>query len=77
MVNAPLQPPEPVQAVALVELQVSVDALPEATTVGLAVNAAVGGLGGGSGGEVPVPLPHAASSSALPIAMTEGTSFTM
>jgi hypothetical protein len=40
--NVPLQPPEAVQAVALVELQVSVDVPPGATTVGLAVKVAVG-----------------------------------
>ena len=40
--NVPLQPPEAVQDVALVELQVSVEAPPLATLVGFAVNAAVG-----------------------------------
>ncbi|HWX30516.1 MAG TPA: hypothetical protein VNZ53_24120 [Steroidobacteraceae bacterium] len=43
--NAPLQPPEAVHAVALVELQVSVEAPPEATRVGFAVNVAVGAAG--------------------------------
>jgi predicted acyl esterase len=38
----PLQPPEAVQDVALVELQVSVDAAPLTTLVGLADSAAVG-----------------------------------
>ena len=38
----PLQPPEAVHDVALVELQVSVDAPPLATFVGFAVNVAVG-----------------------------------
>ena len=38
---APLQPPEAVQDVALVELHVSVDAPPLATAVGLAVRVAV------------------------------------
>ena len=40
--NAPLQQPEAVQDVALVELQVSVEAPPLATLVGFAVNVAVG-----------------------------------
>ncbi|HWS68681.1 MAG TPA: hypothetical protein VN325_38420 [Steroidobacteraceae bacterium] len=40
--NAPLQPPEAVHDVALVELQVSVEAPPLATLVGFAVNVAVG-----------------------------------
>jgi hypothetical protein len=40
--SAPVQPPEAVHAVALVELQVSVEALPAATMVGLAVSVAVG-----------------------------------
>jgi hypothetical protein len=39
---APVQPPEAVQLVAFVEFQVSVDALPLATAVGLAVNVTVG-----------------------------------
>ena len=38
----PLQPPEAVQEVALVELQVSVDAPPLATVVGFAVKVTVG-----------------------------------
>ena len=38
----PLQPPEAVQEVALVELQVSVEAPPVATTDGFATNVAVG-----------------------------------
>jgi hypothetical protein len=38
----PLQPPEAVQDVALVELQVSVEAAPLATEVGFAVNVTVG-----------------------------------
>jgi hypothetical protein len=37
----PLQPPEAVQEVALVELHVSVEALPRATEVGLAANVTV------------------------------------
>jgi hypothetical protein len=41
--SAPVQPPEAVQDVALVELQVSVDEPPTATTVGLALRVAVGG----------------------------------
>ena len=40
--RAPLQPPEAVQLVAFVELQVSVDALPLTTLVGLALSATVG-----------------------------------
>ena len=40
--NVPLQPPEAVQDVALVELQVSVEAPPLATLVGFAVSVAVG-----------------------------------
>ncbi|MBS0375267.1 MAG: hypothetical protein JSR73_11855 [Proteobacteria bacterium] len=42
----PLQPPEAVQAVASVELQVSVDAEPLVTVVGLAVSVTVGAGGG-------------------------------
>jgi hypothetical protein len=38
----PLQPPEAVQDVALVELHVSVEAAPLATEVGFAVNVTVG-----------------------------------
>jgi len=40
--NVPVQPPDPVQAVALVELQVSVAAPPLVMLVGATVNAAVG-----------------------------------
>jgi hypothetical protein len=40
--SAPLQPPEAVHAEALLELQVSVAALPEATAVGLAASVAIG-----------------------------------
>jgi hypothetical protein len=40
--SAPLQPPDAVHEVALVELHVSVEAPPEATVVGFAVNVAVG-----------------------------------
>ena len=39
----PLQPCEAVQLVALVELQVNVDAVPDATAVGFAVSVTVGG----------------------------------
>jgi hypothetical protein len=75
--NAPFQPPpEAVQAVALVELQVRVDVPPLAILVGFAVNAAVGAAGGGSVGEVAVPLPQATSSIAAPIAMNGRSSFT-
>ena len=42
----PLQPPEAVQLVAFVELQVKVDVAPLAMMVGLAVSATVGGGGG-------------------------------
>lgn len=38
----PLQPPEAVQVVAFVELQVSTDVLPLASAVGLAVSVTVG-----------------------------------
>jgi hypothetical protein len=41
--SIPVQPPEAVQEVALVEFQVSVEAPPEATAVGLALSVAVGG----------------------------------
>lgn len=40
--SAPLQPPDAVQVVALVELQVRVEVPPLATVVGLAVSVAVG-----------------------------------
>jgi hypothetical protein len=40
--SAPFQSPEAVHPVAWVELQVSVEALPAGTTVGAAVNCAVG-----------------------------------
>ena len=43
--NAPLKPLVPVQAVALVELQVNVAAPPYARSVELAVNVAVGAAG--------------------------------
>jgi len=63
MANAPLHPvPEAVQAVAFVELQVSVDAPPLATVVGFAASVAVGAGGGAidvtltvTGLAVPVP----------------------
>jgi hypothetical protein len=55
--RVPLQPPEAVQAVAFIELQVSIDADPLLTGVGDTVNAAVGGADGLS------PPPHAAISS--------------
>jgi hypothetical protein len=38
----PVQPPDAVQLVAFVELQVNVDALPDATLLGAAVNVTVG-----------------------------------
>jgi hypothetical protein len=74
--NAPFQPPEAAQAVALVEVQLSVDVPPLAILVGFAVNAAVGAGGGGAVGEVPAPLPQATSSIAPPIAMIGGKCFT-
>jgi hypothetical protein len=40
--SVPVQPPVAVQEVALVELHMSIDALPAGTTVGFALNAAVG-----------------------------------
>jgi hypothetical protein len=40
--NVPLQPPEAVHDAAFVELQVSCDALPGVTAIGLAVRIAVG-----------------------------------
>jgi hypothetical protein len=42
VVFAPLQPPEAVHALALVEVHVSVEALPLATDVGLAIRMTVG-----------------------------------
>jgi hypothetical protein len=42
LATAPLQPPEAVHAVALVELHVSVEVPPAATLVGFAVKVAVG-----------------------------------
>ena len=45
MACAPLHPPDAVQAVALAEVQVSVDALPLATLEGLALNDTVGAAG--------------------------------
>jgi hypothetical protein len=47
----PLQPPEAVLEVGLVELQLSVEAEPEVTVVGLAEMVAVTVGGGGGGGE--------------------------
>ena len=43
----PLQPPEALQLVALVELQVSVEDPPLATFIGFAVSVTVGAGGGG------------------------------
>jgi hypothetical protein len=60
--SAPVQPPEAVQAVALVELHVSVDAPPSATLIGTAV---IETLGFETGGGLSPP-PHAAISSAAP-----------
>jgi hypothetical protein len=48
--SAPLQPPEAVHAVALVELHVSIAVPPDVTLVGLAVMVAVGAGGSGGGG---------------------------
>jgi hypothetical protein len=64
--SVPLQPPEAAQAVALVELQVSVAALPAIRLAGEAVSTAVGTAAGGGGVAVwVVPPPHAASSSSV------------
>jgi hypothetical protein len=67
--SVPLQPPEAAQAVALVELQVSIAALPATRLAGEAVSIAVGTASGGGGGGVAVwvapPPPHAPSSSAV------------
>jgi hypothetical protein len=65
--NAPLQPPEALQEVAFVELQVSVDAFPLLIMSGDALIDAVG-----SGGieDVPAPWSQAINSSAAPIQMT-------
>lgn len=41
----PVQPPEAVQAVAFVVVQLSVDELPLVTVVGVALNDTVGGVG--------------------------------
>ena len=46
----PLQPPEAAQDVAFVDVQLSVDAPPLATEVGLPVSVTVGFGGGGGGG---------------------------
>ena len=61
----PLQPPDAVHEVALVEFHVSTEALPLATVVGFAVSVTAAG-GTGAGGwllAVSTPLPHAANSS--------------
>ena len=44
MGSLPAQPPDAVQAVALVELQLNVELLPAATVAGLALSATVGAL---------------------------------
>jgi len=66
--SAPLQPPEALQEVALVELQVRVAAAPLVTVVGDAVIDAVGAGGAVVTGTEPDP-PQAARSSAAPIAI--------
>jgi hypothetical protein len=55
--NAPVQPPAAVQAVAPVELQLSVEEPPAATAIGEALRLAVGVTGGGTvtGAEPPPP----------------------
>jgi hypothetical protein len=69
--NAPVQPPEAVQDVALAELQFSIAAPPLLTAVGDAVIDAAGAGGPGVIGADPDPdPPQAARSSAAPIAMT-------
>ena len=60
--NVPLQPPEAVQEVALVELQVNVDAAPLSTAVGAAVSDPVGSGETAAVGDLDPP--HAARSSA-------------
>jgi len=50
LVPVPLQPPDGVQLVALVDVQVKVEALPAATCVGLAEMLTVTGGGGGGVG---------------------------
>ena len=53
VVLVPLQPPEAVQLVAFVLLQVNVAALPDTTVAGAAANVTVGaGVGAGAGGGV-------------------------
>jgi hypothetical protein len=65
--NAPLQPPEAMHAVALVELHVSIDSLPLGI---MDCDALIDAVGGGSFGDMPTPLPQDADSSAATIAMT-------
>jgi hypothetical protein len=69
LANAPVQPPEALHAVALVELQVNVAAAPLLTAVGTALIDAVGGGGAAVSGTDPDP-PQAAKSSTAPIVMT-------
>jgi hypothetical protein len=67
--NVPLQPPEAVHDVALVELQVSVEDPALTTELGLAASEAVGGGGLVVTGADPDP-PQAARSSAAPVVIT-------
>jgi len=64
--NAPLQPPEAVQEVASVELQVNVDASPLSIAIG---DALMDALGSAPIGDLLTPPPQA-TNSAAPIAMT-------
>jgi hypothetical protein len=67
LARAPLQPPDALQELAFVELQVSVVAAPLLTVVGDALIAAVGGE---IIGDVADPWPQATNSSADAIVMT-------
>jgi hypothetical protein len=67
--NAPLQPPDAVHDVALVELQVNVEDSPLVTAVGAAAIDAVAGGGAVTTGTDPDP-PQAARSSAAPVVIT-------
>ena len=61
---------EPLQEVAFVELQVSVDDCPDEIEAGLAVRVAVGGEGGG-GGMVTVTVALAPADPPLPVQVIE------
>ena len=58
--KVPLQPPDAVQELALLEVQLNVEDPPASMVVGDAVSVAVGEGGGGTGG-VAEPPPHADS----------------